>query len=162
MILRALSSIHSLGFTHCDIKPDNVLFFCAKNRGGQSLCELKIADFGLARETSKLSPKSKRFTGTLRYMPSEVAVEGKVSPAMDLWALGCTLVEMLTGNVPWSRFKEGREEFMEIAAVGTLEIPELVSVQRKDFLRKCFARDPSQRLHVDMFLKHPSWKIMVS
>ncbi|CAI0400475.1 unnamed protein product [Linum tenue] len=55
MILRALSSIHSLGFTHCDIKPDNVLVFYAKNK--------KIADFGLATETSKLSPRSKRFTG---------------------------------------------------------------------------------------------------
>ncbi|CAL1369547.1 unnamed protein product [Linum trigynum] len=103
--------------------------------------ETHIADFGLAMETWKLSPGSKRFTGTLRYMSPEVAVEGKVSPAMDIWRLGCTLVEMLTGNLSWSKFKEDREVFMEIAAGRTPEIPEWMSVQGKDFLRKCLDED---------------------
>ncbi|CAI0400344.1 unnamed protein product [Linum tenue] len=149
MILRALSSIHSLGFIHCDIKPDNVLVF------PESLFELKIADFRLATETWKLGPGSRIFTGTLRYMPPEAAVEGQVSPAMDVWGLGCTVVEMLTGNLPWSRFKEDGEVLREIVAGRTPEIPEWLSAKGKDFLSKCFARDPNHRLHVEMFLKHP-------
>ncbi|CAN0877196.1 Mitogen-activated protein kinase kinase kinase 20 [Linum grandiflorum] len=147
-LLEALSSIHSAGYTHCDIKPDNVLVF-PDNYGS---CQLKIADFGLAMETPDPdSPKSRNLRGTARYLPPESIVAGKVSPAMDIWALGCTVVEMLTGERPFSSLKENLAVMWRIIKGDQPEIPGWLSEEGKDFLRKCF--DP--RLPADMLLSHP-------
>ncbi|CAI0558678.1 unnamed protein product, partial [Linum tenue] len=97
MILQALSSIHSLGYVHCDINPRNILAFPGSpaaaaesgNRGEEGIRKLKVADFGLAVETWKLIQGShNKHRGTTRYVPPEVVVDGRVTSAMDIWALG--------------------------------------------------------------------------
>ncbi|CAN1152058.1 Mitogen-activated protein kinase kinase kinase 20 [Linum perenne] len=148
-LLEALFSIHSKGYTHCDIKPDNVLVFPG------SKGHLKIADFGLAMETWNLDPKSSNLKGTLRYLPPEVVVYGKVSPAMDVWALGCTVVEMLTGKMPFDGVKDDVEAMREIWNGGQPEIPKWLSEEGKDFLRWCFMRSPKFRPPAHMLLLHP-------
>ncbi|CAN0876929.1 Mitogen-activated protein kinase kinase kinase 20 [Linum grandiflorum] len=146
-LLEALSYIHSAGYTHCDIKPDNLLLF--PNDDGS--CQLKIADFGLAMETPDPdSPATKNFRGTTRYLPPEVIVSGKVSPAMDIWAVGCTVVEMLTGERPFSSVKENPMVMWKIINGGQPEIPECLSEEGKDFIRKCF----DHRLPADRLLSH--------
>ncbi|CAN0876785.1 Mitogen-activated protein kinase kinase kinase 20 [Linum grandiflorum] len=126
-LLEALSYIHSAGYTHCDIKPDNLLLF--PNDDGS--CQLKIADFGLAMETPDPdSPAAKNFRGTTRYLPPEVIVSGKR---------------------PFSSVKENPAVMWKIISGGKPEIPECLSEEAKDFLRKCFDR----RLPANMLLSHP-------
>ena len=60
--LTAISHLHSRGILHRDIKPENILLT------GQG--EIKVADFGLAIDTSREKPVSR--VGTLDYMPPEV------------------------------------------------------------------------------------------
>ncbi|CAI0558671.1 unnamed protein product, partial [Linum tenue] len=113
MILQALSSIHSLGYVHCDINPRNILAF--PGSGEEGIRKLKVADFGLAVETWKLIQGShNKHRGTTRYVPPEVVVDGRVTSAMDIWALGCTVLEMLTGEIPWTRLHDVEDVLMEV------------------------------------------------
>ncbi|CAN1176357.1 Mitogen-activated protein kinase kinase kinase 20 [Linum perenne] len=151
-ILSALSLIHSNGYTHCDVKPDNVLVF--PDQGGR----LKLSDFGLAVKTQKAGDvitRSKHLRGTLAYMAPEVVVEGRLSPAVDVWSLGCTVVQMLTGEEPWSRCKDDWDLITEVVNGGHPEIPDWLCEEAKDFLKRCFVTDPSCRLSAESLLQHP-------
>ncbi|CAI0542239.1 unnamed protein product [Linum tenue] len=146
-LLRALSSIHSLGYVHCDIKPSNILVF---PREGEAIPEVKVADFGFATVSG-----SKNFRGSLRYMPPEVLADRTVTGAMDIWALGCTVLEMLTGEMPWDRLDDDRDVFREIRKGCRPEIPGWLSGDAKDFLNKCFAKNYICRSDADSLLRHP-------
>ncbi len=92
-VLRGLMAAHAAGVLHRDVKPANIL------RGEQGL--YKLADFGLA-----ILAGGERLTGecevvgTLRYLAPEVAAGGEHSVRSDLYGLGVTLVEMVSGAAP--------------------------------------------------------------
>ncbi|MDP9375599.1 MAG: serine/threonine protein kinase, partial [Chloroflexota bacterium] len=80
---------------HRDIKPQNMLLRAEDDR-------LLLADFGIAKVLGTASTHSStRVMGTLVYMAPE-QFHGQVLPATDIYALGCTLFEMLTGEPPYS------------------------------------------------------------
>jgi len=101
-IAGALAVAHDAGIVHRDIKPDNIM---VRDDG-----YVKVLDFGLAR----LSPKDELISevataaathpgalvGTLRYMAPEQAAGGKVSAAVDMFALGVVLYELATDRHP--------------------------------------------------------------
>ena len=97
-IARALDYAHGQNLVHRDIKPGNVLI----GRGG----EVKVADFGVAkiREEDLLAlTRTGRGLGTPRYMPLEQFVNAKEADARcDIYALGCTLYALLTGQPPFT------------------------------------------------------------
>ncbi len=81
-----LAAVHGKGIVHHDIKPANVLL----SRDGA----IKLGDFGVAN----------RNTGTRMYLPPEMLLgpaPAKTDPRVDVYALGLTLVEMLTGEHPF-------------------------------------------------------------
>ncbi|CAN1141369.1 Mitogen-activated protein kinase kinase kinase 20 [Linum perenne] len=161
-LLKALCIIHSHGYTHCDIKPDNILVF--PDSRNPEISHLKIADFGLAVEAAKIHPRNRDFRGTPRYAPYELAVFGRVTTAMDIWALGCTVIEMLTGVPPWNYCKDKNEVMMEIRKGRPPQIPEWLSEEGKDFLNKCFLMSWVERLPAGLLLLHPfvneGWRSM--
>ncbi|GMN61468.1 hypothetical protein TIFTF001_030554 [Ficus carica] len=161
MILDSLCCIHAKGIVHCDIKPENILVFSSDRYGCR--CQLKIADFGLAKEASEAALESKKyaFCGTPDYMPPEsVALFYKYETSMDIWSLGCVVLVMFTGKSIWSG-TDGkpldREEIIQIlASTETMpEIPKEMSETGKDFLGKCLQRDPSKRWSAQKLLDHP-------
>jgi len=94
-ICAALEHAHQLGVIHRDLKPANL--FLAGN--GQ----VKVGDFGLARDlnSSRLTVDGQT-VGTCRYMPPEqIAGEANLTGAVDLYAVGCILYEMLLGQTPF-------------------------------------------------------------
>ena len=95
-LARAAAFIHTQGFVHRDLKPANVLF---KADGTP-----KLADFGLARsfaEDSNLTLDGEAL-GTPRYMAPEQAMgRHNLGPAVDIYALGAILYELLTGRPPF-------------------------------------------------------------
>ena len=69
-----------------------------------SVNSLKIVDFGLVRRSGerdmpKVEPLMQTFTGTSVYMRPESVIDGKISAALDIWSLGCIVVEMMTGKL---------------------------------------------------------------
>ncbi|OAY35462.1 mitogen-activated protein kinase kinase kinase 20 [Manihot esculenta] len=152
-ILKGLHYIHAKGFAHCDIKLQNILLF----ENG----EAKIADFGLAKKTGqKQSGEQGRieFRGTPLYMSPESVNENEYDSPCDIWALGCALVEMVTGKPAWNCKQETNVAALLIRiGVGDElpEIPQELSKEAKDFLSKCFVKDPKRRWTADMLLDHP-------
>ncbi|KAJ6997379.1 mitogen-activated protein kinase kinase kinase 17-like [Populus alba x Populus x berolinensis] len=148
-ILKGLRHIHAKGFVHCDLKLDNILLF--ENE------EVKIADFGLARKAGKAQGRAE-IRGTPLYMAPESVNDNAYESGVDIWALGCAVIEMLTGKPAWS-CKPGTNMFVLLIRIGKCDelptIPEELSQQGKDFLSKCFVKDPKRRWTADMLLEHP-------
>lgn len=152
MILKGLSSIHKNGYVHCDLKPANILVFPSE----QGLSQLKIADFGLAKELGERDlGKPCSFRGTPLYMSPESVGISVIRPALDIWSLGCVVIEMITGNPPCKGL--GMQGLLNrlVLESGSPDIPENMSREGKDFLSKCFTRPYYQRWTADMLLNHP-------
>ncbi|HEY2093647.1 MAG TPA: sigma 54-interacting transcriptional regulator [Thermoanaerobaculia bacterium] len=89
-IASALHYIHRRGIVHLDLKPSNILI-------DESGCA-KLMDFGLAIATRQVLDRQIR--GTLQYMAPEVLKQDRVDSRADLYALGMTLYETVTGALP--------------------------------------------------------------
>jgi hypothetical protein len=95
-----LDAIHAAGLVHRDVKPANVLL------GGTDGAEhAYITDFGVARNVATESglTQTGRFVGTLDYVAPEQISGEEVDARVDVYALGCLLFKLLTGEVPFPR-----------------------------------------------------------
>ncbi|XP_019093829.1 PREDICTED: mitogen-activated protein kinase kinase kinase NPK1-like [Camelina sativa] len=145
-LVSALSHVHSNGIVHCDVKSKNVLVF----NGGSSV---KLADFGsaveLEKSTVQVTPR-----GSPLWMAPEVIRREYQGPESDVWSLGCTVIEMLTGKPAWE--DQGFNSLSRIGYSNELPfIPAGLSELGRDFLDKCLKRDRSQRWSCDQLLEHP-------
>ncbi|CAF1864300.1 unnamed protein product [Brassica napus] len=87
-------------------------------------------------------------------MAPEVVRRNYQGPESDVWSLGCTVIEMLTGKPAWE--DNGFESLSRIGFSSELPfIPAGVSELGRDFLEKCLRRDRSQRWSCDQLLDHP-------
>ncbi|XP_017254364.1 mitogen-activated protein kinase kinase kinase 20 [Daucus carota subsp. sativus] len=158
-IVRGIYHIHSNGYVHCDLKPDNVLL--VGNRGSQF--RAKICDLGLAKRGMQSSSNKKRkldpyFRGTPMYLSPEALADGVQESPADIWALGCILIEMLTGKSAWDGIQDlDGDELLERIAEGREmpRIPSEISIEAKNFLKSCLARKPMYRWTAEMLLNHP-------
>lgn len=146
-IVQGLRYLHSCGIAHCDIKSTNILV-------GET--GAKIADLGCARRVDMDGDFTGTIGGTPMFMAPEVVCREEQSFAADIWALGCTIIEMATGGSPWPNIGDAMAILYQIAYSGkTPDIPEYLSHQAKDFVSKCLKRDPKERWTVKQLLKHP-------
>jgi serine/threonine protein kinase len=131
MIVKGLHCIHEKGYVHCDLKPENILVFSSPD-GGSSL---KITDFGLSKipgDLDELMTKSFGFRGTPVYLSPESLLHGGIQACLDIWSLGCVVVEMISGKWAWDCIG-GREELAIEIATESPKIPENMSETGKDF-----------------------------
>ena len=121
-IAAAVAAAHEAGIIHRDLKPANI--FVAQNPEVPAV--VKVLDFGIAKLAAELLDDEDSLTltqvgamiGTPRYMSPEQCDGLDLTPAADVYSLGCILYEMLTGTVPFSGATP-----LAIAVRQTSEIP---------------------------------------
>lgn len=75
--------------------------------------------------------------------------------AVDIWSLGCTIIEMATAKHPWYPYEDVAAIFKIANSKDIPEIPDCFSKEGKDFLSLCLKRDPVQRPSAASLLGHP-------
>ncbi|WOL14233.1 mitogen-activated protein kinase kinase kinase YODA-like [Canna indica] len=146
-ILSGLAYLHGRNTVHRDIKGANILV----DPNG----EIKLADFGMAKHiTAYTSIRS--FKGSPYWMAPEVIMNNSgYDLSVDIWSLGCTIIEMATSKPPWSQF-EGVAAIFKIGNSKDIpELPEYFSMEGKEFLKLCLQRDPSARPSAAQLMDHP-------
>ncbi|KAL8113388.1 hypothetical protein AgCh_020637 [Apium graveolens] len=151
------------------MKPANVLVFNIPSNECKGVLKynLKIADFGLAKKGGGISAgagKEYKYRGTLLYSSPESVVFGEHEAAMDIWSLGCIVLEMLLGEGGlWnnyldvdaqcltkmnSNYEDDRLKYL---------LPELdnLRVLAKDFMKKCLTKRVEERWNAEELVTHP-------
>ncbi|KAL8049638.1 hypothetical protein ABFX02_06G032400 [Erythranthe guttata] len=150
-ILSGLAYLHAKNTVHRDIKGANILV----DPSGR----VKLADFGMAKHiTGKSSSISLK--GSPYWMAPEVIRNSNgCSLAVDIWSLGCTVLEMATSKPPWSQY-EGVAAMFKIGNSKELPaIPDHLSDEGKEFVRLCLQRNPLHRPTAAQLLEHSFVKI---
>ncbi|XP_073316978.1 mitogen-activated protein kinase kinase kinase 20-like [Primulina huaijiensis] len=159
-ILKGLKHIHGIGYVHCDLKPDNILLLPSSRREGNTAFCAKIGDFGLTKRV-KQSKKRKLgpyWRGTPMYLSPEAVMDNVQEAPSDIWAVGCIVLEMLTGKHPWHGEKELKAEDILAKICRRHESPKIpndISKNARDFLKGCFVRKSRFRMTAEMLLNHP-------
>eukprot|EP00727_Mastigamoeba_balamuthi_P004326 m51a1_g13891 putative protein serine threonine kinase (914) ;mRNA; f:674949-678016 len=133
-VLRALVYLHESGVVHRDLKAANILIM---HNG-----DVKIADFGVA---AVMGDADRHYTivGSPYWMAPEVInATGHGTPS-DIWSLGCTIHELVTGEPPYFGLNPMTAMFKIVQ--NPAPIPTSVSPMLKDFMERCFIKDPSRR-----------------
>ncbi|XP_062232045.1 mitogen-activated protein kinase kinase kinase 17-like [Phragmites australis] len=142
-VARGIAYLHGESIVHGDVKGRNVVI----GADGRA----KLADFGCARCVGSKGP----IGGTPAFMAPEVARWEEQGPAADVWALGCTVIEMATGRAPWSDMDDVVAAVRMIGYTDAVpEAPEWLSAEAKDFLDKCLRRDASERWTAAQLLEY--------
>jgi serine/threonine protein kinase len=106
----AQQAIRTLFGRHGDLKPQNILWFPdPSSRGGNGI--LKISDFGIARFSTKdvwETRKTGRVPNSPTYRSPEYDLNGKLTTACDVWALGCVYLQFVTWYLGGYRYPSHR------------------------------------------------------
>eukprot|EP00250_Pteridium_aquilinum_P007023 c16822_g1_i1 orf=237-2606(+) len=145
-ILLGLQYLHNRRFVHRDIKCANILV----DQDGR----IKLADFGVAKHIKEQGvPFSLK--GSPHWMAPEVIMSENTGYeyAVDIWSLGCTVIEMVNGKPPWSELEAAAAMF-KVLKVGAPPIPEVLSPDGQNFVKLCLQRNPADRPTAAELLEH--------
>lgn len=149
-ILGGLNYLHGRGILHRDLKADNLLV----DFNGI----VKISDFGTVRKSEDIygNVASMSMQGSIFWMAPEVLSRAGYSAKVDIWSLGCVVLEMFAGRRPWSDEEAVQAMFKIGAERRAPPIPPDVRLSKAaaHFLKICFAVDPNDRPTASRLLEH--------
>jgi serine/threonine protein kinase len=137
-IASGLAHVHSKGFVHADIKPENILLSSAGIP--------KICDFGVARDLkTKRVDSIKSIVGTTTYLSPEYILWGDIGTYSDIYSLGIMMLELYLGEIPGNflsllEMMKARDDFYKHPNF------DRIPVEIRDLIIKCLAKDPKSRI----------------
>jgi serine/threonine protein kinase len=145
-ITMGLLHCHQHGITHRDLKPENLLL--------DERLNIKVADFGMARFTTK-GAFMNTTCGSPHYVSPEVIAgkyEGKTS---DVWSLGVILYALTTGCLPFDH--ESIPELLKLIQAGVFTIPSDVDDDITDLIRRMMQVNVKDRILMEDIHAHPAF-----
>jgi len=147
-VLLGLFSLNREGIIHRDIKAGNILL----SKSGK----VKLADFGASGQITDTKSKCETFLGTPYWIAPEVIAQNLYDGRADVWSLGITCHEMLTGKPP----RHNLTVFKLLQVIPSEPAPHLpdngqYSKDFVDFVNSCLTKDPNERPSVKQLLRHP-------
>jgi len=160
--LSGLKYLHQEGILHRDLKADNILLDL------DGTC--KISDFGISKKSDDIygNDASNSMQGSVFWMaPEVVRTDGHgYSAKVDIWSLGCVVLEMFAGKRPWTR----EEAVGAIFKLGSLrqappipdDVSQTASIDGLNFMYDCFQVNPSDRPTAKTLLEHSRFCVVES
>ncbi|XP_023087640.1 protein kinase C eta type isoform X2 [Piliocolobus tephrosceles] len=153
-IISALMFLHDKGIIYRDLKLDNVLL------DHEGHC--KLADFGMCKEGICNGVTTATFCGTPDYIAPEILQEMLYGPAVDWWAMGVLLYEMLCGHAPFEA--ENEDDLFEAILNDEVVYPTWLHEDATGILKSFMTKNPTMRLGSltqggeHAILRHPFFK----
>ena len=149
-ILSALYYMHSKKIAHRDIKPSSILLDHKKKP--------KLSDFGISIFMQE-GQKCEKFSGSTPYLAPEILNKQQYDPfKADVWALGITFYEFVTGKTPWKSINIV-DLVNEIKQFEEIHFPDSLSENWRTLLTEMLQKDPLKRSGTAELIKHPLFQI---
>lgn len=151
--LDALDYIHTRRIVHCDVKPDNI--FVTRDSYDRRIVIVKLIDFGVCRNLDAAEQPT-QLIGDPRYMaPEQTFLGATVGPQADLYALGLTFYEAVTGRHPFDEnvrnrstkqlLRHQREDMPPTVHKYRPEVPTPLAVAIDQVVSLACAKEPRRR-----------------
>jgi serine/threonine protein kinase len=152
---RTLTYLHGINLIHRDLKPTNIMLDKYGN--------CKLLDFGISKKASHTLTEADT-GGTMNYMAPEnfgkssncnntSSLRAYVSTKVDIWAFGCILSQVYSGEKPWNNIQSNHLLFIKLCKVASFgekfEIPNIIKENYKPIekiIQQCCENDPKMRI----------------
>ncbi|KAK4879698.1 hypothetical protein RN001_007844 [Aquatica leii] len=137
--LEALAYLHKRDIVYRDLKPENLMLDPKGN--------LKLTDFGFAKKLESTG-RTYTFVGTPEYMAPEIILNRGYDKAVDYWALGILIFELLVGKTP---FRNKDASYMKtfnliLRGIENVRFPDTVSIKAEHLIKRLCRPMPTERL----------------
>lgn len=140
-MVTGIQAAHNQHIIHRDIKPQNIII----SKDGK----VKVTDFGIARATTSTQTISTSVMGSVHYTSPEQARGGIVDEKSDIYSVGITMYEMITGHVPFdgdSTVTVALKHLQEEITSPAEEVPD-IPYSLECIIMKCTQKNPGLRYH---------------
>jgi serine/threonine protein kinase/tetratricopeptide (TPR) repeat protein len=148
-LCKGLAAAHAVGIVHRDIKPDNIVLVRGRDNRADTV---KILDFGIATILEDEEGPVPLSVGTPHYLAPELIAGTKFDQRSDVYSVGCTAYELLTGRPPFvPRDGRGLSDILDQHVNDTPRRPSKVRPEAnipealEDCVMRCLAKVPSSR-----------------
>jgi serine/threonine protein kinase len=152
-VLRALDWLHSNGFAHRSVQPENILLADA------TAPTVYLSDMSFVSRIPAAG--FSHFVGAPAYSAPELFLHEPYKQAIDIWSFGVTLFTVLTRKPPFPDPEQNRDDFLFLAEAELYDMNALEAVDAsadvKEVIALCLKSNPAERVSAKQLLRHKFW-----